>query len=124
MAELRSDDRSNALVFPGERRGQMLSDRTLVKALRAAGFDGMTVHGMRSTFRSWCADHAVPPDIAEAALAHVDRNKVQAAYQRSDLFTRRRTLMDQWATFLSRPLPAGEVVSLRQTAAGASEAAA
>ena len=36
----------------------------------------------------------------EAALSHVVRNKVEAAYARSDLFERRRILMEQWAEYL------------------------
>ena len=38
----------------------------------------------------------------EAALAHVVRNRVEAAYARSDLFERRRTLMDDWARYLAQ----------------------
>ena len=37
----------------------------------------------------------------EAALAHVIQNKVEAAYARSDLFERRRRLMDDWAAYLA-----------------------
>ena len=44
-------------------------------------------------------DH--PREVIEAALAHVIQNKVQAAYARSDLFERRRVLMEQWAAFLA-----------------------
>ena len=36
----------------------------------------------------------------EAALAHTVRDKVEAAYNRMDLFDRRRALMDQWAAYL------------------------
>lgn len=60
----------------------------------------MTVHGFRSTFRDWCAEQtAFPREIAEAALAHVLTNEVEAAYLRGDLLERRRTLMDAWARF-------------------------
>ena len=43
-------------------------------------------------------DH--PREVIEAALAHVVPNKVEAAYARSDLFERRRLLMDDWAACL------------------------
>ena len=43
-------------------------------------------------------DH--PREVIEAALAHVVQNKVEAAYARSDLFERRRTLMDEWAVYV------------------------
>ena len=55
---------------------------------------------LRSSFRDWCADTGKPREIAEAALAHVVGG-VEGAYFRSDLFARRRDLMDSWATFLS-----------------------
>lgn len=57
-----------------------------------------TVHGFRSAFRDWAAEQtSAPREVAEAALAHVLENKVEAAYRRSDLFEKRRALMDAWA---------------------------
>ena len=59
-------------------------------------------HGFRSSFRDWAAeetDHS--REVMEAALAHVVRNRVEAAYARSDLFERRRILMDDWARYLA-----------------------
>ena len=44
-----------------------------------------------------------PSEVIEAALAHLVRNPVEAAYARSDLFERRRRLMDEWAGFLAGP---------------------
>ncbi len=58
-------------------------------------------HGFRSSFRGWAAegtDH--PREVIEAALAHVVGNQTGAAYTRSDLFDRRRRLMDKWATYV------------------------
>jgi len=70
-----------------------------------------TVHGLRSTFRDWCADTGKPREVAEAALAHVVSNAVEAAYQRSTMLDRRRVLMQQWAEHLA---PSGaNVFSLR-----------
>ena len=59
-------------------------------------------NGFRSSFRDWAAECTdAPHAVMEAALAHVVRNKVEAAYARSDLFERRRVLMEQWARFLA-----------------------
>ena len=59
-------------------------------------------HGFRSSFRDWCGECSnAPRELAEAALAHVVRDKVEAAYARSDLFERRRVLMDDWAAYLA-----------------------
>jgi integrase len=105
------------LVFPGTKTAAALNDRALAAAMDAAGGDGVTVHGMRSTFRDWCAERAkCPRELAEAALAHALHNKVEAAYQRGDLLERRRWLMNEWAKFLARPMIAGEVVMLREGA--------
>ena len=63
-------------------------------------------HGFCSSFRDWAAektDH--PREVIEAALAHVVRNKVEAAYARSDLFERRRRLMDDWAQYVAGAVP-------------------
>ena len=38
----------------------------------------------------------------EAALAPVVQNRVEAAYARSDLFERRRILMNDWARYLAQ----------------------
>jgi integrase len=103
------------LVFPGAAKGKPkpLSDVALNKALSAAGGGAFTVHGMRSSFRQWCAEQtAYPAEVAEMALAHTNRDRVEAAYQRSDLFARRRSLMDAWGAYATGPALAGLVVSI------------
>ena len=82
------------------RPGKQMSNMTLTKVLRDNGLaDRTTTHGFRSSFRDWCADAGRPREIAEAALAHVVPG-VEGAYFRSDLFERRRLLMEQWADYL------------------------
>jgi integrase len=105
---------TEGFVFPGLKDGSALSDVALARAVDAAGGNGATVHGMRSTFRDWCAEaRNYPRELAEAALAHVLSNKVEAAYQRGDLLERRRRLMADWATFCAKPMVVGAVVPLR-----------
>ena len=97
----------SGLVFPSP-TGRPLSDNTLSKMLRDLEIDAVP-HGFRSSFRDWCAEATnVAPAIAEAALAHVVRNRVEAAYNRTDLFERRRDLMDAWAWYLNGERPTGE----------------
>lgn len=94
-----SDGAPDSLIFPSL-TGRMLSDSTLSKLLRALGI-GCVPHGMRSSFREWAAERTeTPREVAEEALAHVNPNKVESAYQRSDLFDRRRELMNSWAAYL------------------------
>jgi integrase len=87
------------LVFPGMRLKRPMSDMTLLKILRDMDL-GVTVHGFRSAFRDWVAEETnVPGEVAEAALAHANTNKVEAAYKRTDFLEKRRALMRDWADF-------------------------
>jgi integrase len=88
----------NDLVFPGDRRGKPLSNMSMLMTLRRMGRNDLTAHGFRSTFRDWAAECTnFPREVAEAALAHVVGDKVEAAYRRGDLFEKRRRLMEAWA---------------------------
>ena len=92
------------LCFPSPlHRGRMLSDMTLTKVLRTTGFaERATVHGFRTSFRTWSMEQTDAPwAVAEAALAHQLGGSVEQAYARSDLFVRRRALMQQWADYLT-----------------------
>ena len=87
------------LVFPGNVKGKPLSDMTLTKALRDMGLK-VTAHGFRSTFRDWVSESTnFPGELAEAALAHVVANKVEAAYRRGNLLEKRRAMMAAWADY-------------------------
>lgn len=91
----------SGLVFPGVRPGRPLSENTHAKLLRELGFDAVT-HGFRSSFRDYAAEQThTPHAVMEAALAHTIKNKAEAAYARSDLFERRRALMESWAGYLA-----------------------
>jgi integrase len=89
-------------VFPGKPR-QPLSSMTLAMLLRRMGVsDVATVHGFRSSARSWMADQGVAFELAESALAHTVGNSVVQAYQRSSMLERRRPLMQSWSDFVTR----------------------
>lgn len=104
----------SAYVFPGGRAGKPLSSMALLMLLRRMGRSDLTAHGFRSTFREWAAEATgYPREVAELALAHVNKDKVEAAYQRGDLFEKRRRLMEDWAAFCANPAVPAEVVALR-----------
>jgi integrase len=68
--------------------------------LRRIGRTDITAHGFRSSFRDWAAEKTnTPRSVVEAALAHVVKDRTEAAYFRSDLLELRRRLMDNWARF-------------------------
>jgi integrase len=107
------------LLFPGP-RGKPLSDTAMRKYLQQdMGKPGLTVHGFRSSFRDWTAECTnVPREIAEAALAHVLRDKTEAAYQRGDMLDRRRGLMSAWAKFCTLGASSiGKVLPIRRASA-------
>ena len=92
------------LCFPSPlRQGKMLSDMTMTKILRSTGLaDQATVHGFRTSFKTWTMEQTDTPwAVGEAALAHQLGGSVEQAYARSDLFDRRRTLMQQWVDYLT-----------------------
>jgi len=99
MQEVRQNDH----IFPGERRAS-LSNMSFLMLLRRMDRDDLTAHGFRSTFRTWAAECTrYPREIAEAALAHVVGDATEQAYQRGDVFEKRRKLMDAWATYCTKP---------------------
>ena len=94
----------SGLLFPSA-RGKAMSDMTLIKLSHELRL-GCTPHGFRSSFRDWCAEATdAPREVAEQALAHVNPNRVEAAYMRSDLFERRRVLMEEWSKILAQKEP-------------------
>jgi integrase len=95
--------RDSDYIFPGRFQGRPVGHAVVRRlAKQAAGAD-ITVHGLRSTFRDWAAEcTSFPREVAEIALAHTVGTDVERAYQRSDLFEKRRRLMDAWAEFCAK----------------------
>ena len=88
------------LVFPSL-RGKAIRDATLSGLLQQLGI-GAVPHGFRSSFRDWASERTDHPrEVIEAALSHGVRNQTEAAYARSDLFERRRRLMNDWMCYLN-----------------------
>jgi integrase len=88
------------IVFPGQKRGQPLSNMAMTQLLRRRGRTDITVHGFRSSFRDWAEERGdMPREIAELCLAHEVGNAVERAYRRSDLLDKRRILIERWARF-------------------------
>jgi integrase len=103
-------------VYPG-RPKKHLSELAMLKTLERMGRRGdITVHGFRSTFRDWVEEATnYSGTVAEAALAHVVGDKVEAAYRRGDLFAKRRKLMAVWATFCTSPNQNAQVIPIGRT---------
>ena len=94
-------DGRSRLVFPS-RGDKPISITRLPRMLQNLKIAAVP-HGFRSSFRDWAAEETNHPrEVVEAALAHAVANQTEAAYARSDLFERRRRLMDEWAEYISR----------------------
>lgn len=89
-------ERGKGLIFKGARRDRPIGEVAMAKLL-AKAVGKFTVHGFRTTFRTWAQDQGYPDELAEPALAHEKRSKVQRAYARSDVLERRRDMMQAWA---------------------------
>ena len=96
LIEARGYGNGSGRVFPSQ-TGRTLTNGSLSRFTRAEGF---TPHGLRATFRTWCAETGVRREVAEAALAH-SAGAVERAYQRSDLLAARREVMEAWGELLT-----------------------
>jgi len=91
-------------IFPSRiKPTQPMNSQTVNAALKRAGLGGVLVsHGLRSIASTALNEQGFPPDVIEAALAHVDKNEVRRAYNRSDYLEQRRPMMQWWADFVKR----------------------
>ena len=100
LAEARASTDGTGLVFPSV-TGRAMSDSTISKLLLENEI-GAVPHGFRSSFRDFAAERTnFPREVAEESLAHVNPNQIEAAYRRSDLYAKRRELMEFWSRYLS-----------------------
>jgi integrase len=92
--------RDSVWIFLGAKPGRHLSGGVMRTVLGKMDRADVTVHGFRSTFRTWAAERTrYPREMPELALSHAVGSEVERAYQRSDLFERRRALMRDWAAW-------------------------
>lgn len=103
LEDLQTTTGHGRLLFPGLRSSDRpISDNTLNAALRRLGFgaDEMTAHGFRTMASTLLNEQGFPPDVIELQLAHVERNRVRAAYNRAERLEERRRMMQAWADYL------------------------
>jgi integrase len=101
---LRAVPRTGDFVFING-GGKPLSNMAMAELLKGMDGNGFTVHGFRSSFSDWARDRTrYPRDVIEMALAHIIKDKSEAAYRRGDALDKRRRLMAEWARYLERPV--------------------
>lgn len=117
LRELQPLTGDGPLLFPGLRSpDRPISDNTLNAALRRLGFSGEehTGHGFRSTASTLLNEQGWHPDLIELQLAHAERNRVRAAYNRAERLAERRQMMQAWADYLDGLRAGGNVVPIRR----------
>ena len=78
-----------------------MSENGMLALLKRMQVTDITVHGFRSTFRDWAAEQTdYPREVVETSLAHTNRDHVEAAYLRTDLFEKRRALLELWDRYV------------------------
>lgn len=101
LAEARKLDPDSPFIFPGRSRGKPLSNMALLSFLQGTLNLDTTTHGFRASFRDWAGEQTnYPREVCERALAHSNKDRVEAAYKRTDFLEKRRALMDDWAQFV------------------------
>jgi integrase len=103
LTELHMLTGSGQLLFPSLRSVERpISDNALNAALRRLGYskDQMTAHGFRTMASTRLNELGYDPDVIELQLAHSDRNKVRAAYNRAEKLSERRAMMQGWSDYL------------------------
>lgn len=117
LKELEPLARGGRYLFPSLRtRDRPMSDNTINAALRRLGYSSeeQTGHGFRSMASTLLNEQGFPPDVIELQLAHTERNKVRAAYNKAQRLPERRKMMQAWADYLERLRTGAQVVPLRR----------
>ena len=118
LVKLRPITGNHELLFPNRNGGKRpMSENTLTYAMYRMGYHSRaTAHGFRATASTILNEHGFRADVIERQLAHVERNKVRAAYHRSEYLKERREMMQQWADYLDKLKAGAEVIPLYQNA--------
>lgn len=117
LKELEPLARGGQYLFPSLRtRDRPMSDNTINAALRRLGYSSeeQTGHGFRTMASTLLNEQGFPPDVIELQLAHTERNKVRAVYNKAQRLPERRKMMQAWADYLDGLRAGGNVVPLRR----------
>ena len=102
------------LVFPSTHdRRNVMSDNTLTNAIRKRLHFDATAHGFRTTASTILNEAGFRVDVIERQLAHGERNKVRAAYNRSQYLAERIKMMQWYADYLDELKTGSNVIAIR-----------
>ena len=95
-----------------------MGDSTLNKAFETMGFGGrFTPHGLRATASTILNEHGFRADVIERQLAHTERNRIRAVYNKAEYLEERRAMMQHWADFIDALCAGANITSFRRVAA-------
>jgi integrase len=117
LEELQPFARGGRYVFPSLRsRDRPMSNNTINGALRRLGYstEEQTGHGFRTMASTLLNEQGFPPDVIELQLAHAERNKVRAAYNKAQRLPERRKMMQAWADYLDGLRAGATIVPIRR----------
>lgn len=101
------------LVFPSTHdRVKVMSENTLTYAIRKRLHFDATAHGFRTTASTILNEAGFRVDVIERQLAHGERNKVRAAYNRSQYLAERIEMMQWYSDYLGRLRTGAQVVPI------------
>src|SRR5262249_17071682 len=100
LREIQTRELGDKLVFPGMKRGEPCSNNTMLKLLKVDMSKVATVHGFRSTFRTWGQNEtSIPRKILEYCIHHIKGDEAELAYARGDCWDKRMAALKDWETF-------------------------
>lgn len=114
LGELKKLTGNGELLFPSQqrRRHAMMSENTINHVLRKMGYkDKLVGHGFRALASTTLNEMGFPPDVIERQLAHAERNKIRAAYNRAEYLPQRREMMQKWGDYLNRAAQEEKVIT-------------
>ncbi len=117
LRELEPFAQGGRYLFPSLRtRDRPMSDNTINAALRRLGYSSeeQTGHGFRTMASTLLNEQGFPPDVIELQLAHTERNKVRAAYNKAQRLAERRKMMQAWADYLDGLRAGANVAPIRR----------
>jgi integrase len=102
LLELQTFTGINGLLFPNYRRPKTcMTPTTLNRALDRMGYGGrFSAHGFRATASTMLNEMRYQSDLIERQLAHADRDKTRASYNRAEYLPERKEMMQTWADMI------------------------
>ncbi len=113
LRELQKRSGNRQHIFPNANNpSKFMSENTMLYAIYRMGYHSRTTgHGFRATASTILNENGFAPDVIERQLAHIERNKVRAAYNHAQYLPERRKMMQWWGDYLEVTIMASTVRS-------------